>query len=162
MRILTALLASFLVVSPAFAAGTEKKPAKAKPAAKQAAPAAQAKAKPAAAPAASKEQLTTSFHEFCESWKNKLAEREARNLTLIEWDKGQNWVQGTYTGFAPDHTCLVDDTNPSMAIGKMTYREVKWEKRGTTIEDAQERPSHPIETTEVTEIFRYEKGQWVY
>jgi hypothetical protein len=47
-------------------------------------------------------------------------------------------------------------------IGKITYLEVRYEKRGTTREEAEGNPAKPLETTEVTEIFRYAKGQWIY
>lgn len=148
-----------LAVIPAFAEQAAKN-AKNSPKA-AAAPAAAKSSKAPKAPEPDAEQLSSTFREFCGDWMTKLSERETRNLGLIEWDKGLDWVQGTYTGFAPEHTCLVDGVGAN-AIGKMTYREVKYEKRGKTVEDAQTRPPHAIEVTEVTEIFRFEKGKWVY
>ncbi|HYD47713.1 MAG TPA: hypothetical protein VEB21_05165 [Terriglobales bacterium] len=139
----------------------------AKPAARKAKPAAKAapKAEPAAAAAAEdaggENPLAASFREFCKEWQGKLAEREVRNASLIKWDQGAGWVQGTYTGFAPDYTCTVDGRGAN-TIGKIVYLEVKYEKRGATIEEAQKQPPHALETTEVTEIFRFEKGAWVY
>lgn len=138
-----------------------------KPATKKAVPAKKAAPPPAeetseaAVAAGGEHPLAASFRDFCKEWMGKLSERETRNISLIKWDSGSNWVQGTYTGFAPDYTCVVDGAGKN-TIGKMTYLEVSYEKRGSSIEDAKSQAPHALETTEVTEIFRYEKGEWIY
>lgn len=107
--------------------------------------------------------LNRSFRVFCREWMAKLAERERRNEGLIDWQSGENWVQGSYVGYTRDHTCAVDNGDIKSPVGKISYLEIKYEKRGATMGDAQIDTPHPVETTEVTEFFRYGgDGEWIY
>jgi len=107
------------------------------------------------------EQITEAFQTFCQEWMEKLAVREHDNIANIKWNTNPDGVQGEYVGYSQDHTCVVknEDKDP---VGKIAYQEVRYEKRGTTIAEAEKSPPHPVETTAVTELFRFEKGKWIY
>ncbi|GIW42905.1 MAG: hypothetical protein KatS3mg077_0187 [Candidatus Binatia bacterium] len=102
------------------------------------------------------------FPQFCEEWMQKLAERERRNRSLIDWKEEQGEVRGTYIGYSSQHECTYKESKDATPLGKITYLEVRYEKRGATREEAERNPARAIETVEVTEIFRYAKGKWVY
>ncbi len=106
--------------------------------------------------------VSQSFRTFCREWMEKLADRERRNEGLIEWQAGENFVLGSYVGYTRDHTCIVDAAQSNAPVGKISYLEIKYEKRGATQGDAQIDRPHPVETTEVTEFFRYGDGNWIY
>lgn len=103
-----------------------------------------------------------SFPQFCEEWMQKLAERERRNRSLITWREEKGEVLGTYVGYSSQHQCIYKESSDSTPLGKITYLEVRYEQRGATREEAERNPPRAIETTEVTEIFRYAKGKWQY
>jgi hypothetical protein len=144
------------------AANAADAPAKAaaKPAAKAAA--AKGKAKPVSAKADPKADLDGSFKVFCTEWGKKLHERELFNVTQIKWDTGQNWVQGTYIGYSEPLSCIIEDNSGPVPVGKIIYHEFVYEKRGGTVPEAQNVAGKAVDTTEVTEIFRYQNGKWIY
>jgi hypothetical protein len=104
----------------------------------------------------------SAFPKFCEEWMEKLEAREKRNVTLIKWEEQADAVWGTYVGYSKQHNCILKDGDPTVPVGKITYLEVRYEKRGTTREEADRNPAKPLETTEETEIFRFAKGAWIY
>lgn len=111
--------------------------------------------------AVSPEKINQQFETFCQEWMQKLAAREHDNLSKIKWNSNSGGVEGEYVGYTQDHTCTVkgDDSAP---VGKIAYQEVRYAKRGATIADAEKSPPQAMETTAVTELFRYEKGKWIY
>jgi hypothetical protein len=112
--------------------------------------------------AARAEDAKSLWPTFCEEWMQKLQAREIRNVSLIKWEDGSDAILGTYVGYSSQHECILkNDTGPA-PIGKITYLEVRYEKRGTTKEEAEHSRAHAVETTEVTEIFRFSKGAWIY
>jgi hypothetical protein len=147
-----------IALHPANAADTAPKAA-AKPAAKAAAPASKGKAKAAAKPKASPDEA---FKAFCTEWGRKLHERELFNMKQIKWDTGQNWVQGTYVGYSEPLSCAVEPDSGTVPVGKIIYHEFVYEKRAGTVPEAERVAGKAVETTEVTEIFRYQNGKWVY
>ncbi len=114
------------------------------------------------APTVHAQPAKDSFPQFCEEWMQKLADRERRNRSLINWREERGEVWGTYVGYSTQHECIYKETQDSTPLGKITYLEVRYEKRGSTREEAERTPPRAIETTEVTEIFRYAKGKWQY
>lgn len=148
---LLSLFAVLTALNPAHAADTAPKPGSAA----KAVPDKQAKAKTA---------LDDSFTVFCGVWGDKLHEREIHNLKQMKWDSGKNWVQATYVGYSEPLSCVVEPTsaNGPVPVGKIIYHEVVYEKRGSSVTEAEREPGKAVETTEVTEIFRYQNGKWVY
>jgi len=113
--------------------------------------------------AAEQNPLRLSFRRFCGEWMQKLEAREVRNAGMIDWASGTNWVQGSYVGYTRDHTCSVEALDSASPVGRLSYLEVKWERRGTSVSDAMAGKPAAVETTEVTEFFRYgDDGQWLY
>jgi len=107
------------------------------------------------------EDPASAFNHFCEEWMGKLAAREEHNVTHIKWDTKSEGVKGEYVGYTKEHTCTTKNAS-AVPIGKIIYREVRYQKQGGSIPEAEKSSARPIETTEVTEIFRYAKGKWVY
>jgi hypothetical protein len=107
------------------------------------------------------EQVTAAFQTFCQEWMQKLAVRQRDNIAHIKWNTKPDGVQGEYVGYIQDHTCLVKNeaTDP---VGEIAYQEVRYEKRGATVAEAEQSPPHAVETTAVTELFHFEKGKWAY
>jgi len=108
------------------------------------------------------EEPRESFPRFCEEWMAKLADRERRNASQIRWVEDNGTVRGTYLGYSSQHSCVYKEGSNATPLGKITYLEVRYEKSGPTRADAERNPPRAIETTEVTEIFRFANGRWVY
>lgn len=102
------------------------------------------------------------FKIFCTEWGKKLHEREVFNIKQIKWDSGQNWVQGTYIGYSDPLSCAVEADSGVVPVGKIIYHEFVYEKRGASVPEAEREPGKAVDTTEVTEIFRYQNGKWIY
>jgi len=103
----------------------------------------------------------STFDAFCAEWMGKLAARERHNVSHIKWDTRPEGVKGEYVGYTTEHTCVLKDS-AKVPVGKIVYREVRYEKRGGTISEAEHSTAQAVEVTEVTEIFRYSGGKWVY
>jgi hypothetical protein len=103
-----------------------------------------------------------SFPKFCDEWIEKLAARERNNVAHIKWESEGSSVKGDYVGYTREHTCVTKMGTQSTPVGKITYREIKYEKLGQTVEEAEHTAARAVETTEITEIFRYAEGQWIY
>jgi len=108
------------------------------------------------------EDAASAFPKFCEEWMQKLDARERANVSHIKWEQRADGVLGTYVGYSQEHTCELKEGSHKTPVGTITYREVRYEKRGNTIPEAEKSTPNPVEVTEVTEIFRYEKGKWIY
>jgi hypothetical protein len=108
------------------------------------------------------DKVASAFEGFCTEWMHKLEAREAANVTHIKWESDGDGVHGAYVGYTREHTCTMKNGTGAVPVGKIIYREIRYEKRGSTVDEAEHSPAHPVETTEVTEIFRYDKGKWVY
>jgi hypothetical protein len=108
------------------------------------------------------EDPASAFNGFCEEWMQKLAAREHDNVNHIQWQSSGSEVQGDYVGYTQEHTCQTKNGTGSVPVGKINYREVRYEKRGSSVAEAETSPARAVEVTEVTEIFRYAKGKWVY
>ena len=114
------------------------------------------------AAAARAEDPDSAFRGFCEEWMQKLHERQARNVSHIQWEPAADGVHGAYVVYSDEHTCITKNGTASVPVGKIIYREVRYEKIGPTVAEAEKTSPHAVETTEVTEIFRYDKGKWIY
>lgn len=102
------------------------------------------------------------FREFCDSWMQKLRDREAYNISHLDWQKNATGVSGQYTAYGTDCTCIAREEPGKDPIGKITYREVIYRREGATPEAALAGPSTIVEQSDVTEIFRWAKGRWQY
>ncbi len=109
-------------------------------------------------------QIDAKFKEFCAEWMKKLVVRERDNRAGIKWTNGPDGVQGEFVGYSAENVCEVKEPASASAtpVGTIKYRELRYRKVGPTKEEAAKSPDTPIEATEVTEIFRYTGGKWVY
>jgi hypothetical protein len=120
-----------------------------------------AAAKPRASKKPAPEKVAQEFQTFCQEWMQKLAARERDNIKNIKWNTTPEGVKGEYVGYTQEHTCIVKDEYQE-PVGEIIYQEVRYERRGATVAEAGNNPPRPLEVTAVTEIFRYEKGKWIY
>jgi len=111
---------------------------------------------------ASAEDPVATFQGFCDDWMQRLLSRESVNVANIQWQTDDGGVRGDYIGYTPDHVCITKTGTAGVPVGKITYREVRYEKRGGSVAEAERNTAAAVETTEVTEIFRYASGQWIY
>jgi len=172
--VLVAACAMLALSGPGLArAADEASPTPAKKAApkKKAAPAKKAAAKKeapvATSPVGALKQMVEGedvldFRSFCDSWMQKLRERETYNTAHIAWDRKDGSVVGEYVGYGSDRTCVARQEPGKDPIGKITYRETKYRRQGSTPEVAMTGTGTIVEQTDVTEIFRYAKGRWQY
>jgi len=169
-RVMVALVAvgTFLMAS-----GTSRScAAESAPAAKAAAPAKKpvakkATEKPITAVDAIKQMVegedVRDFRAFCDSWMQKLHERDTYNVAHITWDKGgAGGVVGEYLSYGTTRTCIAREEPGKDPIGKITYREIRYRREGVTPAAAMAGTGTIVEQTDVTEIFRYAKGRWQY
>lgn len=114
------------------------------------------------APAVRADDAASMFPQFCDEWMQRLAVREQRNVAHIQWQQNDGGVKGDYVGYTQDHTCVTKEGTKSVPVGKITYVEIRYEKQGGTVADAEQSVARPVESTEITEIFRYSDGKWIY
>ena len=111
---------------------------------------------------AAAEDPAATFQGFCDEWMQSLLARQSDSLSHIQWETDAGGVRGDYVGYKPGHTCITKTGTESAPVGKIIYREVRYEKQGGTVAEAEQSPAKAVETTEVTEIFRYAGGKWIY
>lgn len=108
-------------------------------------------------------RMQTTFAEFCRGWIDKLRERERHNLAQVKWEALGDGVVAEYVGYdtnnvGPQSVHHVEST----PIGKLVYLEYKLRRAGKSKEEALSHEPEVVERTEVTEIFRFDRGSWVY
>jgi hypothetical protein len=127
-----------------------------------------AKGKPAASKKAGGVTETISgpevkgFRAFCDSWMQKLRDREVYNTAHIAWENREGLVVGEHVAYGQDCECIARQEPGKDPIGKITYRETRYRRQGATPADALAAPGTIIEHSDVTEIFRFGKGRWQY
>ncbi len=125
-----------------------------------------AKAKPAAAGAPvgiSDEKVAEDLKVFCKKWMGFLETRERDNTRGIKWQAKGTGMSGQYVGYSKEYDCIMKDRSSNgTPVAVIVYKEFVYEKVGASKPEAGQAAPNPIDATEVTEIFRYTKGQWVY
>jgi hypothetical protein len=157
---LAAALFVLVLVNPVHADDIDPaEPAAAAPAEAAAAPTAEAK------PVDPKTQkILNDLEEFCKKWMGFLLIRERDNRAAIDWLPGPTGVSGKFVGYSSDYDCeLRDATKPNaVPVATITYREYIYQQEGDSKDVATGTAPRVMEATEVTEIFRYSQGKWVY
>ncbi len=102
------------------------------------------------------------FQTFCDEWMQKLHDRETYNTAHIAWENDGGHVDGEYVGYGTTCTCIAREEPGKDPIGKISYRETRYRREGTTETEALAVPGTVLEQSDVTEIFRYGKGRWQY
>jgi len=113
---------------------------------------------------AADDSVATKFDSFCADWMKKLEARERDNRAAIRWKAGTDGVQGDFVGYSHEHRCqLKPALGPgSTPIGKIIYTEMVYRQAGKSTAEALKVEPRAVDATEVTEIFRYSAGKWVY
>ena len=104
------------------------------------------------------EDPTASFQSFCKQWMEKVWGREGQNSST--WERDGDGVVRSYVEYSRDYNCTVTEEKPP--VGKITYRETWYERRGKTAADAEASPPEPIKIFETSEYFSYNRGKWLY
>ena len=131
-------------------------------------PAKASKAKPAekgnaATGGASDEQIADQLKAFCVKWMGFLETRERDNKKGIKWEKKAAGISGHYVGYSKEYDCVMKERSSNgTPVATIQYKEYVYEKSGTSQGEAEQKEPSVVEATEVTEIFRYNKGEWVY
>jgi hypothetical protein len=113
-------------------------------------------------PAARADDVTDAFTRLCAEWTQHLASRERHNLDEVNWEFSTTGVRGTYIGYTAVRSCGLQESQSPVRIGMMKYLEVRYEKHGWTVAEAEANPPTALETTQITEIFQHKEGKWQY
>jgi len=120
-------------------------------------------AAPAAA-AISEDVALASFDAFTLEWMKKLADTEEFRKTRAQIKPATEGFSAEYTGYLPHRYIHIKKTESSDTpyVGILTYYEKTLRCTGKTKEEAMKGPFDQVETNQVSEIFRFTKGKWVY
>jgi hypothetical protein len=111
----------------------------------------------------SDEQISDQLKAFCVKWMGFLETRERDNKKAIKWEKQPSSVSGHYVGYSKEYDCIMKERSSNgTPVATIVYKEYLYEKKGTSQSEAEATEPAIVDATEVTEIFRYTKGQWVY
>jgi len=122
------------------------------------------KAKPKAAPAGpSDEKIAEDLKAFCKKWMGFLETRERDNTRGIKWQAKATGTAGQYVGYSKEYDCVMKERSKNgTPVAVIVYKEFIYEKAGASRPEAEQAAPSIVDATEVTEIFRYAKGAWVY
>jgi hypothetical protein len=147
-------------------------PAEAKPAADAKPPADAKGAKPAAgkaaeakaaAASAADEKIATQLKAFCIKWMGFLEKRESDNRKAAKYTPRATGVGAQYVGYSKEYDCIMKERSSNgTPVAVIVYRELIYEQVGATQGEAEQSTPAVVDMTEVTEIFRHAKGDWVY
>jgi hypothetical protein len=111
----------------------------------------------------SDEQIAEQLKAFCVKWMGFLETRERDNQKSIKWDKHDGGVSGHYVGYSKEYDCnMKERSSNGTPVATIVYKEFVYEKIGGSQAEAEQAAPNVVDATEVTEIFRYSKGEWVY
>jgi hypothetical protein len=92
-----------------------------------------------------------------------LETRERDNQKGIKWDRQAGGVSGHYVGYSKEYDCnMKERSSNGTPVATIVYKELVYEKSGGSQAEAEKAAPNVVDATEVTEIFRYSKGEWVY
>lgn len=120
-----------------------------------------AKAKPAVV---TEESALATFDTFTIEWMQKLAQTENFHKTRAHVVESSDGFAAEYIGYILERHINVKktDSTDTPYVGVLTYFEKKLRCAGKTKEEALQGPFDQVETSQVSEIFRFTKGKWVY
>jgi hypothetical protein len=159
---------SFLCLLNAAIAAEQKKETKAKTVVKtKTTQKSRTKASPKiAAPAAviSEDVVLAAFDAFTLEWMKKLADTEEFRKSRAQVKQSLDGFSAEYTGYLPHRYIHIKKTESADTpyVGILTYYEKTLRCTGKTKEEALQGPFNQVDTGQVSEIFRFTKGKWVY
>jgi len=108
------------------------------------------------------ERAASSFKAFCRKWGEKLHQREVHNLAHLVWKLRDGYQTAVYTSYGKIEGCTTKRSTRAVAIGKITYDEIRYYLVGKTIEEAKRSGPVRVGVTHTTELFRWDHGKWQY
>lgn len=107
------------------------------------------------------EAARESFDTFTIAWMRKLTKIDRHKEKVTEAD-GNFSVE--YLKYLPTRYTVVKKTKSEETpfVGILTYYQRQLQSTGTTKKEALEGPFEELKTKQVSEIFRYTRGKWVY
>jgi hypothetical protein len=109
--------------------------------------------------------ILTSFESFSKDWMARLEQvNQQNNRSLKPESATDGRVVGRYICYGPDCMREVRGTESKATpyVGIIRYAQKVLEKEGDTPQKMRDHPGVPTNEIQVTEIFRYTKGRWVY
>jgi len=113
----------------------------------------------------SEESVQTSFDVFTIEWMKKLSDAEEFHRTQdVKVNPSLEGFAAEYVGYLPHRYIVVKrtDSKETSFVGILTYFEKTMRCAGKTKEEALKGPFQPSNSKQVSEIFRFTKGKWVY
>jgi hypothetical protein len=107
-------------------------------------------------------KASAAFPHFCEDWARMLREREANNLTSLNWQEKSGYETASYVGYSPIKTCECKESAEGIPLGKVTYDEQNYYIVGKTLDEAKHAPPKVVGVTHTLEIFSWDKNKWFY
>ena len=110
------------------------------------------------------DQVRASFEVFTRQWMQKLARTEDFLKKRMQIRQTQEGFVAEYTGYLPHRYTRIKLTQSEATpfIGILTYYKKTMRSVGKTKKQAINGLFEHAETSQVSEIFRYTKGEWVY
>ena len=105
------------------------------------------------------------FDTFTREWMRKLVKTEDfQKKKMMRMTQTEAGFVAEYTGYLPHRYTVVKPTESKATpfVGVLTYRKKKMRCVGKTKEAALEGPFEQAGTSQVSEIFRFTKGKWIY
>lgn len=109
--------------------------------------------------------ILTSFENFSKGWMSRLEQVNQQNSRDLKPAPAANGrLVGRYVCYGPD--CVREvrgtDSKATPYVGIIRYAQKVMEKEGETPQKMKDHPGVPTSEIQVTEIFRYTGGRWVY
>ena len=107
------------------------------------------------------EKARASFDAFTIDWMRKMGETEDMKRTVEEVDDS---FIARYVKYLPTRYTVIKKTKSKETpfVGILTYYVRTFHSAGKTRDDALSGPFTELHTKQVSEIFRYTRGRWVY
>jgi hypothetical protein len=167
--VLTSLLSLTVTAGIADAAeqqtrSTPKKLAKTKPTQPPQTSRSRAKTAGPGVPIISEDVALATFDAFTIEWMKRLEQTEEFHKAQAQITPASDGFAVEYVGYLPHRYIHVKKTESADTpyVGVLTYFEKKLRCTAKTKEAALQGPFEQIETNQVSEIFRFTKGKWVY
>jgi len=110
------------------------------------------------------EAVQTSFDAFTIEWMKKLSDTEEFHRTQAVVSQSPEGFAAEYVGYLPHRYIIIKktDSKDTPFVGILTYYEKTMRCVGKTKEEALKGPFEASDSQQVSEIFRFTKGKWVY
>ena len=109
--------------------------------------------------------VLTSFEIFTQGWMSRLEQVSQQNSRELKPEPAANGrLVGRYICYGADCVREVRGTDSKVTpyVGIIRYAQKMMEKEGESLQKMKEHPGLSTSEIQVTEIFRYTGGRWVY